>query len=248
MPKTGKGIFYEKVEGTGKPVVFVHGWLGSIESWEQVRENLEIGNPLIFYDQRCHGNSFCESFSIDDLARDLKHLVEDLNLEDPVLVGHSMGGMTVLEYSTRWTGFSKLILLGTCASTPEPENGSPSFFLERFGEMDRDEWANKITDNYLGKTSNKELKKQSRTELKTAEEEPIKYGLEAMIEYDIRYNLENSDALAVAGKKDGAITLEMVEELSNLLDSNLEVIDSGHLMLQERPEKISKILVSFIVD
>ncbi|MFB6147508.1 MAG: alpha/beta fold hydrolase, partial [Candidatus Nanohaloarchaea archaeon] len=154
-------ISYRTVEGDGTPLVFIHGWLGSKESWRQVEKELDLENPMVFYDQRCHGNSSCSKFDFDDLAEDLEQLLEMLGVEEPVLVGHSMGGMVALKYAAE-KEVSGLCLLGTSAETPEPDNHSPRFFLEKFGSMDRRAWAMEIVKNYAPDIDDPEIKDAAR--------------------------------------------------------------------------------------
>jgi pimeloyl-ACP methyl ester carboxylesterase len=91
-------------------VVFVHGYTLSMASWAFQRrtlgEQLATGNGhrpqarLVFYDQRGHGSSgrgMPEHSTIDQLARDLLAVLDARAPRGPVvLVGHSMGGMTVM--------------------------------------------------------------------------------------------------------------------------------------------------------
>jgi len=245
--QTDKGLEYEYLEGKGTPLIFVHGWLGSIKSWELVRNHLDLENPMLYYSQRCHGNSKCENFDIETLARDLEEIIQDTEIENkPIIIGHSMGGMVALKFSTISDNFKALCLLGTCASTPEPEIGTPKYFLETYEKMDRDRWAEKITENYLGDTDNEQLKHVSQEELRNAHEKPVKKGLKAMINYDVRERLESENSIVVAGEKDGAITLEKSKELANILECNMKTIDSSHLMLHEQPDKIAQIITKFI--
>jgi pimeloyl-ACP methyl ester carboxylesterase len=232
----------EKIEGTGTPIMFVHGWLGSKNSWDQVREELDLENPEIFYSQRCHGDSGCEEFSMEDLASDLEDITEDL--EKPLIVDHSMGGMTALKYSTMSDNFSGLVLFGTCASTPRPSYRSPQYFLDMLGDMAREKWAGLIADNYA--EGNEEMREQSFRELLNADLKPIRYGLKAMIEYDVTGELREENAVVVAGEKDGAIKPEQSRELSELLDCEFRLIDSSHLMLQEKPEEVAEIIEEFV--
>lgn len=84
--------------------VFVHGYCLNLDSWCFQRHGLaDIRNPRVrrvFYDQRSHGRSArapSETASIDRLGEDLYELVRQVAPTGPVvLVGHSMGGMTVL--------------------------------------------------------------------------------------------------------------------------------------------------------
>ncbi|WP_336028129.1 alpha/beta fold hydrolase [Geodermatophilus sp. FMUSA9-8] len=91
-------------------VVFVHGYTLSMASWTYQRRSLgaELATAnghrptarLVFYDQRGHGSSSrgpAENSTIEQLARDLARVLEERVPEGPVvLVGHSMGGMTVM--------------------------------------------------------------------------------------------------------------------------------------------------------
>ncbi len=241
------GVAYEKVKDEGKPVIFIHGWLGEGD-WKNVTEHLEIENPVVFYHQRCHGDSNCERFDFGDLAGDLKTIMEELGLEKPVLAGHSMGGMVALEYAVRHDNLAGLFLVSTSASTPEPEIGSPRFFLEKFGEMDREEWADMIVENYASETGFPEIKKGAKQNLATAAREPIVYGLQAMMDYDVRKELGgfSKPAILVTGEKDGAITMEKSRELSSLLGCGLHTLNCTHLIPQERPEELAELLSSFL--
>lgn len=239
-------IDYRFEDGEGRPLIFVHGWLGSKDFWQLITPYMNTKRPMLFYDQRCHGGSKDLDFSMRDLADDLHLLIEELELDEPLLVGHSMGGMTVLKYATLYDNFSGLCLLGSCADTPEPENRSVEYFLEKFDEIPRKEWAEKIADNYiLG--DRKKMKEMTEEELVQADERAVKQGLKAMKEYDVRDELEGLEveALVLAGSLDGAITLEKSRELAELLNCRLEVLDVTHQMLPERPEEIGELIEEF---
>lgn len=103
--------------GSGRPVVFSHGWPLSGEAWtEQMRLVAEHGYRAIAHDRRGHGRSGngWTGHHMDTYADDLAQLVEHLDLHDAVLVGHSTGGGEVTRYLGRHgTGrVSKAVLLG----------------------------------------------------------------------------------------------------------------------------------------
>lgn len=248
MARTENGIEYEVEEGNKPALIFIHGWLGSRESWKLVKPRLDLDNQLVFIDQRCHGQSRCSKFSMSTLAHDLKSVVEDLDLENPVMVGHSMGGMAALDFAVKHDNFSSLVLLGTSSSTPEPENETFDYYLENLGSVDREKWAEKIAENYAGRTENAALKKESKRELVQADEEVLRNGLEAMKEHDVKNKLGDFEksALVVAGDKDGAITLEKSRELAEILNADLEIIDSGHLIPWEKPERVAELISRFM--
>ena len=89
---------------TGGPepvtVVFAHGYCLNLDCWHFQRAAYRGLVRTVFYDQRSHGRSGRSSHehaTIDQLGRDLKHVIEVCAPDGPVvLVGHSMGGMSII--------------------------------------------------------------------------------------------------------------------------------------------------------
>lgn len=96
------GIFYEDY-GSGQPVILIHGWPLSHRAWEpQVSEIVEAGFRCISYDRRGFGVSSApwESYDYSALASDLNEIITQLDLNDCILCGFSMGGGEVVRYFT----------------------------------------------------------------------------------------------------------------------------------------------------
>ena len=101
--KDGTRIYY-KDWGTGRPVVFSHGWPLSADAWEDQMLFLgERGYRVIAHDRRGHGRSEQPWIGndLDTYADDLATLVETLDLKDVTHVGHSTGGGEVARYIAR---------------------------------------------------------------------------------------------------------------------------------------------------
>ena len=101
--KDGTEIYY-KDWGSGKPVVFSHGWPLSADAWEDQMVFLGArGYRCIAHDRRGHGRSSqpWDGNDMDTFADDLATLVEKLDLKDAIHVGHSMGGGEVARYIGR---------------------------------------------------------------------------------------------------------------------------------------------------
>ncbi len=93
--------------GSGRPVVLIHGWPLSGESWaEQVPALTQAGHRVITYDRRGFGRSDKprKGYDYDTLAEDLHTLLEELDVSDVTLVGFSMGGGEVARYMSRYDG------------------------------------------------------------------------------------------------------------------------------------------------
>jgi len=133
----GTNIYY-KDWGTGKPILFSHGWPLDADMWDsQLNFLAERGYRVIAFDRRGFGRSDqpWEGYNYDTFASDINGLIEHLDLHDVMLVGFSMGGGDVARYIGNYgtDRVSSLVLLG--AVTPifiktadHPEGVDPSVF------------------------------------------------------------------------------------------------------------------------
>ena len=102
----GTEIYY-KDWGTGQPVVLLHGWPLSSDSWDdQAMAIAEAGYRTIAYDRRGFGRSSqpWNGYDYDTLADDLATVLEQTGAQDAVLVGFSMGGGEIARYMSRHRG------------------------------------------------------------------------------------------------------------------------------------------------
>jgi pimeloyl-ACP methyl ester carboxylesterase len=87
-------------------VVFIHGYSLNLDSWHFQRAAYRDQVRAVYYDQRSHGRSARSTpghATIDQLAHDLKAVLDSVVPEGPiVLVGHSMGGMTIIAFAEQY--------------------------------------------------------------------------------------------------------------------------------------------------
>lgn len=118
----GAHIYYE-MEGSGRPVVLIHGWGCSGRFYKKNVEGLKDRFTVVTIDLRGHGRSSkgIDGYRIDRLAQDIHEVIMNLDLHDMILMGWSMGGPTMLSY---WKQFGKgegrLAGLGLIDMTPFP--------------------------------------------------------------------------------------------------------------------------------
>ena len=106
-------LLHSNILGEGKPFVILHGFLGMGDNWKSLGKRFsEQGYQVHLVDQRNHGRSFhSESFNYNFLAEDLKIYCDFYKLEDFILLGHSMGGKTAMNYAVNYPdNLSKLII------------------------------------------------------------------------------------------------------------------------------------------
>lgn len=135
--KDGTRIFY-KDWGSGSPVLLAHGWPLSADAWDaQMLFLAEQGFRVIAHDRRGHGRSGqpWSGNNMDQYVDDLAGLVESLDLQNLVVIGHSTGGAEVARYTARRSGgrVAKAVLVSAAppimVKSPANPNGTP---LEAF--------------------------------------------------------------------------------------------------------------------
>ena len=98
---------YVKDWGAGRPVVLMHGWPLSADSWDdQAMAIADAGFRAIAYDRRGFGRSEqpWSGYNYDTLADDLASVIEETGAADAAIVGFSMGGGEVARYLSRHGG------------------------------------------------------------------------------------------------------------------------------------------------
>ncbi len=118
LTTSDKTRLFVKDWGTGRPVIFLHGWPLSSDSWDdQAMKVAEAGYRSISYDRRGFGRSSqpWSGYDYDTLADDLASVIEQTGSKDAVLVGFSMGGGEVARYMSRHAGrhVSKAVLVSS---------------------------------------------------------------------------------------------------------------------------------------
>jgi non-heme chloroperoxidase len=122
---------YHRDWGEGRPVVFLAGWGLPSECWAyQAAALSEEGLRCIAYDRRGHGRSDApwKGYDYDTLADDLAAVLEQLDLRDVVLVGHSMAGGEIVRYFSRHGGarVSKVLFLAPLDPCPAHKADNPT--------------------------------------------------------------------------------------------------------------------------
>lgn len=120
----GVRIHYLRTGGEKPPVVLLHGLMGSGATWTPLARALEDNFDVVMLDARGHGDSSAPTrgYRYDDLARDVEQVIDMLALTRPVLVGHSMGGMTAALVASRGrTPLGGLVLVDPTFLSPARE-------------------------------------------------------------------------------------------------------------------------------
>ncbi len=102
-----------KKMGKGQPFIILHGLFGSLDNWQSIARELASTFEVYLVDLRNHGDSFHhEDFSYDAMSKDLAIFLTTHTIENPIIMGHSMGGKVAMNFALKNPGhFDKLIVV-----------------------------------------------------------------------------------------------------------------------------------------
>lgn len=90
---------YRKL-GEGQPLLILHGLFGMLDNWITLGKRYAEHFEVYLIDQRNHGKSkHCDEFSYAEMADDLMEFIDDHHLRGCLMLGHSMGGKTLIEFA-----------------------------------------------------------------------------------------------------------------------------------------------------
>lgn len=117
-------ILHSQIIGEGKAFIILHGFLGMGDNWRTLgRQFSELGYQVHLVDQRNHGRSFHHpDFSYKHMLEDLKNYIDKHELKDVVILGHSMGGKTAMEFACAYPELVDKLIVADIAPKSYPQH------------------------------------------------------------------------------------------------------------------------------
>ena len=258
--RDGQTLFYVD-KGTGRPVVFIHGWTLSSAIWSAQTDWL-AGNGLraVAYDRRGHGQSSKpeSGYDYEALTADLATLLERLELRDVVLVGHSMGAGEVVRYLARHGAARVSRVLLVAPTTPyalktddNPQGIDRAFYDKAVAALqaDRNAYLATGTPAFLGGDPDPMLVDWAMTIARQASLQAQIGCLRAFSETDFRPDLEavTVPTLIVYGTADSPITpINARRTQAGIAGSRLEIYEGApHALFVTEPDRFNRDLLAF---
>ena len=118
-----------QVYGHGKaPLILSHGNGGSVDSLDEAASYLANDYTVYLTESRCHGQSSDPGeISYSLMAKDIAEFIKAMNLEKPVVMGHSDGGMIAIALASEYPDLPKAII--SCGSNSHPSKFKPYFTI-----------------------------------------------------------------------------------------------------------------------
>ena len=270
----GTKLFYS-LEGKGRPLVFCYGLVCSSLHWTYQIDYFQNNYQAIWFDYRGHQNSEVpknlDSLTLENTARDLGIVLDELGIEDAVFLGHSMGVNVVLEFYRQQPHRVKgMVLANGTAKRPLETLFKHNIFQTGFHALSKIHKRSPGLVSLIWKASkrnplartlvslggfNPHLTPQADIELyidQVSSMDPaiLIHLIENYDTYDSTAWLHTIDVptLIIAGEQDNMIPLEQQELMNQLIPgSQLEVIRHGsHCPQMDLPDLVNLKIEKFL--
>jgi len=253
----GHNVRY-KDQGSGTPLVLLHGYLESLNSWDNFAASLASEYRIITPDLPGHGETGVPGTvsSMDYMAEVVKYVMESAGITKAIVIGHSMGGYATLAFADRYP--EALLGFGLFHSAPFPDTDEKKKNRDREIQLVREGKKNLIFNTNIPKMFADDNLERLADKVETAKEiargtpeEGIIAVLEGMKARPDRTQLvKNPEVpfLYLLGKKDKYIAFENIEPfISELTNARIEILEnSGHMGFVEEKERSEEIIKAFM--
>lgn len=249
----GIGIHYLRTGGDKPPVILLHGLMVSGACWTPLARALEEDYDVIMPDARGHGNSSApdHGYRYDDLAADVMSFIDALGIANPVLLGHSMGGMTAAVVASRNPKRLRGLILA------DPTFLTPQHQLE-VHESDVADQHRRILNQ-----PREDLLAEMQVRHSHRSPEVIELFAQARFQTSIRVfevltppnpdyvqliNTLDVPSLLVIGDVGSVVSPEMAAELvkHNHRLGVVQIAEAGHAVPYDQPERFSAVVQTFL--
>ena len=236
-----EGLVHYEVLGRGRPLVFLHGWLGSWRYWMPTMDNLSDRFRTYAFDMWGFGDSDRnpQRYSLDAYVAQLDLFMEELGVMKASLVGHAMGAAVALLFAERYPDRIDRVM---AVSTPLAAATISKRLLSGSGGS--------LLDRMLGRRA---VTDYPDVEVEATKTDPnaVVVSARSLDTLDLRDALDGLDStptLLVYGNKDTFVTPLNNDDLRDL-DGDVRPIglnDSGHFPMLDEASKFQRLLRDFL--
>ncbi|MFN5635378.1 MAG: alpha/beta fold hydrolase [Flavobacteriia bacterium] len=247
-------LLWSRTEGTGRTVVFLHGFMESSNMWDHLSLN-DLTYKKVFIDLPGHGNSPLLTGegdpSIAEMAAHVIATLEDLNITDFDVVGHSMGGYVALELKKREIGCRRVILLNSNFWEDSVEKKRDRVRVADLALKAKDLLIHQaIPGLFFRKDHDIEHIQFLINEAKKMLPESIAYSALAMrnrMDCSSLLSTLPNDFLVLHGAHDPLVSMEtMHQKMADLPVKWLAVPQAGHMAFIEQSETVKSEIINFL--
>ena len=249
----GIDVHYIRTGGNKPPVILLHGLMLNGACWTPLARTLEEDYDVIMPDARGHGYSSApdHGYCYGNLAADVLSLIEALGLATPVLLGHSMGGMTAAVAASRNPKRLRgLILADPTFLTPQRQREvHESDVADQHRRI-----LNRPREDYLAESRGRHSRR-SREVIELFAQARFQTSIRAFEiltppnpDYVQLINTLDVPSLLVVGDIGSVVTAEMAAELAGFNQhlKTVQIAEAGHAVPYDQPERFLAVVQTFL--
>ncbi len=257
MKINGNNISYtDKGVKDKKAIVFLHGFILDKEMWNRFLTPLSKSFRVIAIDLPGHGKSdvFPEMQSMEEMADIVYHVLENLNVNHCIMVGHSMGGYVALAFTKKYEAFTKgLVLFHSHVAEDTLEQKKKRARTASLVIKNSKNFINKFLKNLFAPENQTIFSQQIQQLIQQSEgmsRQGIVHALRSMMERPDQTDFVHQTDIPmyfIFGKQDNNITYEKIAVQALLpKKSELLILDHcGHMGWMEQEETTQKAVLHF---
>ncbi|MFD9626724.1 alpha/beta fold hydrolase [Peribacillus muralis] len=251
MTENSKLSYIETGNGN-KTLLFIHGFCGSHEYWNDIVSKLKDDFRIIAVDLRGHGESqpIGASFSIEDMANDIASVLEERELDQVYMFGHSLGGYITLAFAERFPGKLSGFSLVHSTALPDDEAGKEGRLksIETIEAKGIPAFIDGLVPKLFADSADSHIEQTKEIGYKTSESGAIG-SLHAMrTRIDRNHVLKETKLpiLLVAGEQDKVISAEKTFFVKGSHIQEVTLEGSGHMGMLESPSRLAEEIKRFV--
>ena len=222
-----------------KTLVFLHGWGQNIEMMEPLGNAFIKEYNVLYIDLPGFGKSSEPAYvwSVSDYANCINKIIKDLQIDDPIIVGHSFGGRIGLIYASLYDT-NKLICLASPFCKELTKLPLKNRLYKHFKNTPGLKWIANIMKRYVGSSDYKNASEIMRGILVSSINLEMKDDIKKI----------NCPTLLIWGEKDTAVPIKRAYELKELIKDSKLITYSGatHYAYLEKKNEVIKEIKAFI--
>ncbi len=231
----GSIVHYE-VLGRGRPVIFLHGWVGSWKYWIASMQVASTSYRAYALDLWGFGETAKNAlkYSLDEQVKLLDHFLNEMGIGKIALVGHGLGGLVGMKFASRFPQSIDRLMAINCPLSYE----AVSSRLRTASPQELSDWLSNRTPEAISALSD-----APKADIKAIAESMT--GLQSDNLFSSFRSL-NIPCLLVYGEKDQAITNPSYETATSTFTHQIVLDGSGHFPMIEETIKFNRLLTDFL--
>jgi esterase len=249
-------LFFREL-GQGEPVIILHGLFGSSDNWLTQAKLIGAQYKVYSLDQRNHGQSpHSDDFDYQSMVEDLNEFIEEHQIKNPVMMGHSMGGKVAMNFALAYPDkLSKLIVVDISPRAYNLEHYTIAEGLRAIpidtisSRNEADEiLSHHITQPDVRQFLLKNLQRKNSGGFSWKINLPVIHEKLSNVGVDLQFSGQfKKPTLFIGGARSKYISDEDWKRITEIFPTaKLETLDTGHWVQAEKPQEFAETVTTWL--